>query len=277
MNSIIVAEIHIYPIKSCRGIALEQAEIAPKGFLWDREMMIVDRAGKFLTQRQYPQLATVKVEIQEDRITLSTSEQFLEPIAFQPSLEGQSIDVVIWNDRTKAILQDPLVSEWFTTLLKSPCHLVRQSPKQIRAIDPKYAPRDNLPVSFSDGYPFLLTNTASLAELNKRLEETYQNEEQTLPMARFRPNIVIQTEDPFIEDRWKKITIGTIQLAVVKPCTRCIITTTDQITGVRNPLQEPLKTLNSFRKSAKGVLFGQNLIPLHSGVIRLGDSVTILE
>lgn len=277
MKHIIVSEINIYPIKSCRGISLEQAEITQKGFLWDRELMLVNQAGKFLTQRQYPQLATVKVDIQDHKITLSTSEKSLQTISFEPTLEGEPIQVEIWGDRTIGILQDNHISQWFTTLLNYPCFLVRQSPKQIRPIDPKYAKSHNLPVSFSDGYPFLLTNTASLAELNKRLELTYQNTEQTISMNRFRPNIVVQTEQPFIEGEWKSITIGKIPFSVVKPCTRCVITTTDQLTGERNPLQEPLKTLNTFRKSAKGILFGENMIPLSLGVIQVGDLVEILE
>lgn len=277
MKNIVVSEINIYPIKSCRGISLEQAEITQKGFLWDRELMLVNEAGKFLTQRQYPQLATVKVEIQDNNITLSSTEKSLQTITFQPTLTGEPIKVEIWGDRTTAILQDHHVSAWFTTLLNYPCYLVRQSPNHIRPINPKYAQKNDLPVNFSDGYPFLLTNTASLVELNKRLEATYQNKEQTILMNRFRPNIVIQTEQPFIEGQWKSITIGEIPFSVVKPCTRCVIITTDQLTGQRHLLQEPLKTLGTFRKSAKGILFGENMIPLNLGVIRVGDLVEIIE
>ncbi|PSF34265.1 hypothetical protein C7H19_19235 [Aphanothece hegewaldii CCALA 016] len=273
----IVSELNIYPIKSCRGISKNQAEITQKGFLWDREFMLVNSAGKFLTQRQYPQLATVKVEIQDSQITLSSLDQSLRSVTFSPTLIGEKIKVEIWRDRTTAILQDDQVSQWFTTLLNTPCYLVRQSPDYIRSIDENYAPSNNLPVSLADGYPFLITNTASLTELNRRLKETYNNEAQTVSMNRFRPNIVIETEVPFIETKWKIIRIGEIQFSLVKPCTRCIITTTDQITGYRNPLQEPLKTLGTFRKLAQGIMFGENMIPLNLGIIRVGDSIEIIE
>lgn len=273
----IVSELNIYPIKSCRGISKDQAEISQKGFLWDREFMLVNPAGKFFTQRQYPQLATVKVEIQDNQITLSSLDQSLESITFSPTLIGKEIKVEIWRDRTVAIVQEERVSQWFTTFLNTPCYLVRQSPDYVRPIDENYAQSHNLPVSFADGFPFLITNTASLTELNRRLKETYNNEAQTIPMNRFRPNIVIQTEEPFIETKWKIIRIGEIQFSLVKPCTRCIITTTDQITGYRNSLQEPLKTLGTFRKSTQGIMFGENMIPLNLGVIRVGDAIEILE
>lgn len=273
----IVSELNIYPIKSCHGISKDQAEISQKGFLWDREFMLVNPAGKFFTQRQYPQLATVKVEIQDNQITLSSLDQSLDSITFSPTLIGKKIKVEIWRDRTVAIVQEDRVSQWFTTFLKTPCYLVRQSPDYIRPIDKNYAPSHNLSVSFADGFPFLITNTASLTELNRRLKETYNNEDQSVSMNRFRPNIVIQTEEPFIETKWKIIRIGEIQFSLVKPCTRCIITTTDQITGYRNPLQEPLKTLGTFRKSTQGIMFGENMIPLNLGVIRVGDSIEIIE
>lgn len=272
----IVTELNIYPIKSCHGISKKDAEVTAKGFFWDREMMLVDKQGKFFTQRQYPQLATVQVEIKENQITLSVFDQTLPSITFQPTLEGEKIKVEIWRDRTTAILQDAVVSKWFTELLNIPCYLVRQSPHHLRPIDSKYALQQNSPVNFADGYPLLITNTASLVELNRRLQATYKTDDQAIPMNRFRPNIVIETEQPFIEAKWKKIKIGNVEFALVKPCTRCIVTTTDQSTGTRNPLQEPLKTLATFRKSSLGIMFGENMIPLNLGHIRVGDSVEVL-
>ncbi len=276
----IVSELWIYPIKSCQGIQLQQAEVTSKGFLWDREMMVVSTKGKFLTQRQFPQLAKVRVKIAQNTITLSLKDKTLEPISFIPRVEGKEIEVEIWRDNTTAIDQGDRLAHWFHQLLElSPeqkCRLVRQSPKYIRPVNPKIVTKPT-PVSFADGYPFLLTTTASLKELNRRIAETYQDEELMVPMNCFRPNIVVETELPFDEDTWKLIKLGKIEFAVVKPCSRCIITTVDQQEGNVNTIKEPLRTLGTFRQfGGQGVMFGENMIPLSEGFIRVGDNLKIL-
>ena len=279
----IVSEVFIYPIKSCQGIRLEQAEVTPKGFAWDREFMLVNPKGKFLTQRQHPNLARIQVQrLRGDFISLSVKDANLKPLIFKPTLTGLEIEVEIWRDRTIAIDQGDEVAEWFQSALQlnreQKYRLVRQSPKYMRPIDQKYALREGESVSFADGYPFLLTATASLAELNRRIRQFHKDNAQEVPMNRFRPNIVVNTSDPFIEGNWKLIQIGQVNFSVVKPCSRCIITTTDQLTGNRNPLQEPLKTLRTFRQfDNQGIMFGENMIPRTSGVVRVGDKVQILE
>ncbi|MGK7874232.1 MAG: MOSC domain-containing protein [Xenococcaceae cyanobacterium] len=278
----IVSEIFIYPIKSCQGIKLELAEVTPKGFAWDREFMLVDRKGKFLTQRQYPNLARIQVQISGDIISLSAGDTNLKPLIFKSTLTGLEIEVDIWRDQTIAIDQGDEVAEWFQRALQlnleQKCRLVRQSPKYIRPIDKKYAVREDEPVSFADGYPFLITSTASLVELNRRIREFHKDNNQEVPMNRFRPNIVVNTSEPFIEGEWKLISIGGVKFAVVKPCSRCIITTTDQFTGKRNNLREPLRTLSTFRQfSNRDIMFGENMIPRTTGVVRVGDKVQILE
>jgi uncharacterized protein YcbX len=274
----LLSQIAIYPIKSCRGIQLDRAEVTPKGFLWDREFMLVDEMGKFITQRNYSQLAKIQVKIVNNTLILSTSESNI--FTLEPTLTGQEIEVEIWRDRTLAIDQGDTVSQWFHQALNldkdQTIHLVRQSPQQIRSIDKNYVQRDDLPVSFADGYPFLLTNTASLEELNQRLEKTYSDQFQKVPMNRFRPNLVIDTPNPFIEGTWKEIQIGEITFTIVKPCSRCIITTTDQFTGERNRLKEPLKTLATFRQFPGGIMFGENLIPQVTGILKTGDSVKLI-
>lgn len=272
----IVSELNIYPIKSCRGIPLERAEVTPKGFVWDREFMLIDSKGKFMTQRQYPLLATVQIQILEDTFLLSSSTS----LTFKPTFTGREIAVEIWRDRTVAIDQGDEVAQWFQDVLgiKNKCRLVRQSPTQIRAINTKYATQEKEPVSFADGYPFLLTNTASLDELNRRIKDTYPNQSQEVIMNRFRPNIVINSDRPFIEGDWKLIQLEKVKFALVKPCSRCIITTTNQLTGERNPLGEPLKTLSTFRRFGNGgIMFGENMIPKTTGVVTVGDRVEIIE
>jgi uncharacterized protein YcbX len=261
-----VSDLYIYPIKACRGTQLSQAEVTLKGFLWDREMMLVDAKGKFITQREYPQLATVSVTITGDDFHLKASQ---DSLTFQPNLIGEKLAVQVWRSQTIAIDQGEEIAQWFEKILNIPCRLVRQSPDYLRPVNSQYAGNDHTPVSFADGYPILLTNTASLDDLNRRLIEP-------VPMNRFRPNIVISSDRAFSESSWQKIVIGDITYSLVKPCSRCIVTTTDQKTGTRNPQMEPLKTLSSFRSFPGGIMFGENVIPETTGIIKVGDPIAVI-
>ena len=138
----------------------------------------------------------------------------------------------------------------------------------MRQVNPRYATKEQDQVAFSDGYPFLLVNEASLADLNARMQEP-------LPVNRFRPNIVVKGTLPYVEDMWRKICIGEVPFHIVKACVRCPVTATDQATAVVG--KEPLKTLATYRCAQKGVVFGQNLIHEHEGIIHLGDTVEVVE
>ncbi len=158
------------------------------------------------------------------------------------------------------------------------CRLVKQSPDYLRLLNKKYPQDDDRPLGFADNSPVMLTATASLAELNQRIIEIHQQQSQAIPMNRFRPNVVIETIAPFMEDHWKLIQIGEIQFKMVKPCSRCIITTIDQSQGEKNRLKEPLNTLETFRQlSEQGVMFGVNMIPQNEGIIKVGDRLQVIE
>jgi uncharacterized protein len=278
----IVSELCVYPLKSCQGIELQQAQVTAKGFLWDREMMLVSGNGKFVTQRQFPQLAKVKVEVIESAINLKIEDDTLTPLTFIPTLTGSLIEVEIWRDRFLAIDQGDTVAQWFHRLLNlepnKVCRLVRQSPDHLRFLEPKYSNNQEKSLSFADNYPVMLTATASLTELNQRIVEIHQQQKQAIPMNRFRPNIVVKTSEPFVEDTWSVIQIGEIRFTVVKPSSCCIITTIDQKQGVKNQLKEPLNTLGTFRQlSEQGVLFGVNMIPQNEGIIKVGDRLEVLQ
>jgi uncharacterized protein YcbX len=160
-------------------------------------------------------------------------------------------------------------AQWLTTFLGAPCRLVRMADDFVRATNPTYSVGLEGQLGFADGYPFLLTTEASLADLNSRMAVP-------LPMNRFRPNIVVTGSPPFAEDGWQRIRIGGITFAVVKPCARCVITTVDQATAAT--AREPLRTLATFRQvQGKGVMFGQNLIHTAMGTIRVGDAMDVLE
>ena len=290
----IVSQLCIYPIKSCQGIKLQTAKVTAKGLLWDREMMLVSQKGKFLTQRQFPQLAKVKVELNEDflttkeidasskQITLSVIDDSLEPLSFTPTTKGAKIEVEIWGDRTTAIDQGDRVADWFHQVLNldstRQCRLVQQSSQHLRLTKQQYSQNKQNVVSFADSYPCLLTTTGSLAELNRRITDTYQNSAHTVAMDRFRANIVVETELPFEEDRWKVIQIGSLKFTLTKPCSRCIITTIDQQNSNFNKLKEPLRTLGTFRQfDGQGVMFGENLAPENPGTISVGDKLQVLQ
>jgi uncharacterized protein YcbX len=278
----IVSKLCIYPLKSSQGIELQQAQVQTKGFVGDRVMMLVSGNGKFITQRQFPQLAKIQVRIVGQSITLEVVDNSFPSITFFSTLNGALIEVEIWRDRLLAIDQGNEVAQWFHQFLNLPgdkvCRLVRQSSAYSRLLEKKYPNDEDQPLSLADNYPVMLTASASLMELNQRIIEIHQQRSQAIPMNRFRPNVVIETIEPFIEDCWRLIQIGEIQFEVVKPSSRCIITTIDQSDGAKNSLKEPLNTLGTFRQlSEQGVMFGVNLIPQHEGIIQLGDRLEVLE
>lgn len=271
-----IVGLYIYPIKSCQGIEVKSAQVTEKGLClvdnkWggDRRFMLVDEKGNFLSQRQYPQLAKIQVNIKGNKLILSSENNDIRPFELKIKEENIERKVIVWQDKTIAIDQGEEVAKWFKSALKLDinCYLVKQSERYIRPINNKYSLKQNQPVSLADGFPFLLTNTASLAELNRRLKIKYPQEDLQVSMKRFRPNIVIKTDTPFIEDTWQEIDIDGIKFKLVKPCSRCIITTTNQKTGERNPKNEPLLTLSSFRQTQAGIMFGQNMIALSEGII----------
>ena len=277
-----VSQLCVYPVKSCQGIDITQVKVSTKGFFGDRDMMLVSSSGKFITQRQFPQLAKIKVEVEEQSLTLKTEDNNFPDLTFVPILTGKAIEIEIWRDRLQAIDQGNDAANWFHRLLNldanKTCRLVKQSPKHNRILKQKYPSEEDVSVGFADNYPVMLTASASLVELNQRIAEIHLSQNQAIPMNRFRPNLVVETTEPFVEDRWSLIQIGGVKFRVAKPCSRCIITTIDQKQGQKNQLKEPLNTLGTFRQlSEKGVMFGINLIPQNEGIIRTDDRLQILE
>ena len=278
----IVSKLCIYPLKSAQGNELAQVQVVPQGFLGDREMMLVSGNGKFITQRQFPQLAKIKVRVLGQSITLQVADNSFPTLNFIVALNGRLIEVDLWRDRFLAIDQGDEVAQWFHQFLNLPedksCRLVRQSKAYPRLLESKYVEDKEQPLNFADSSPVLLATTGSLAELNERIMEIHRQQGLEIPMNRFRPNIVVETIEPFIEDRWELIQIGDIQLKMLKPCSRCIMTTIDQENGAKNQLKEPLNTLGTFRQlSEQGVMFGINLIPQNTGTIQTGDRLRVLE
>ena len=254
-----ITGLNIYPVKSCRGIALTQARITETGFAHDREWMVVTPEYRFLTQRERPLLAQIETALTGDQLVLRKPGG--AALTLPMDLTGPEVEVTIWRDKAAAFDAGVAAAAWFTEHLGKPARLVRFDKRRERPSSKDWTGGLVALNQFADGYPLLLTSQGSLDELNRRLE-------QPLPMNRFRPNIVVDGLPPFGEDGVDEFVAGEVRLKVVKPCDRCVITTTDQLTGERTG-DQPLKALREFRfdRSMRGVLFGQNLI-LTGGVGR---------
>ncbi len=268
-NGMKVTELNIYPVKSTRRIALTESEVLPRGLPWDRRWMLVDADGRFLTARQYPALARVDTALGETALRVSVDGREPLQIPLTPPA-AQTTSVTIWRDRCQAMPVGAGADRWFSDYLGVSCRLVQMTDELVRPVNPDYG-RAADEVSFADGFPMLLISEASLADLNRRLPAA-------VPMQRFRPNLVVDGDRAYGEDGWRLIRVGTVEFEGVKNCSRCVFTTIDPRSGVKDPGGEPLRTLASYRRrEGGGVYFGQNLIPRGRGTIRLGDRVEVLE
>jgi uncharacterized protein YcbX len=263
MMATILSELWIYPVKGCRGSSLVHARLGWTGLAGDREFMVVDADGRFLSQRTHPRLALVAPRLEDDRLVLTAPG--LADLEVSPDALEPRTPVTVWRDTVEAVSAGARARTWLEAWLGVPCDLVRMAPGACRPVDPRYADPDD-EVSFADGFPVLLISQGSLDELNRRLEEPLQ-------MDRFRPNLVVDGCPPFAEDEWSAIEAGDVRLRVAKPCARCIVTTIDQTTGVRG--REPLVTLARFRSRDDKLLFGQNLVTERTGGLRVGEPVRV--
>lgn len=256
-----VQALNIYPVKSARAVPLASVSLAATGFEWDRQWMVVDAADSFITQRTHPRLARVVPAIGPDALTLSV--EGLESLDVPLAAGGASVTVQVWNDSCIAQDQGDEAAEWLSEAIGDAVRLVRVGPHMVRDANPGYAQPDAAPITFVDGYPILVCNTASLADLNARMPSP-------VPMERFRPNLVIDGLSPFEEDRIAALTIESpqgepVRLRLVKPSVRCVIPSTEQRTGERST--NPLPFLRKFRfdRALKGITFGENAV-IASGI-----------
>lgn len=288
-----ISSIFIYPIKSCRGISVSQAPISPTGFQWDRQWLVVNSKGRAYTQRVEPKLALVEVELPKDAFTEGwepTKSSYL--VVRAPGMDALKVclgkqcakadGVSVWEWSGSALDEGDEAAQWFSTYLGKPSRLVRfNAASETRAVDPKFAP--GFKIMFSDEYPFLLISQGSLNALNELLKES-------VPINRFRPNILVDGCEPFSEDLWKDLRINGFKFQGVKLCSRCKVPTINQENGIAG--SEPSETLKEFRsdkvlrpnKKQQGkVYFGQNLVckdSLTQGkgkAISVGDCVYVLS
>ncbi|MFC8273012.1 MOSC domain-containing protein [Streptomyces sp. NPDC057271] len=266
--------VHIHPVKALRGHAPAEAEVEPWGLAGDRRWSVVDASGKVVTQRRHARMTLASAEpLPGGGITVSAPG--LAALAVEVPRPSSTIRVEVFDTPVEAVPAGPAADAWFSAFLETEVRLVHMDdPARRRPIDPDYAlPGET--VSFADGYPLLATTTSSLDALNSLIAQGDHADEGPLPMNRFRPNVVIEGTAPWAEDGWTRLAIGEVMFRAAKASGRCVVTTTDQLTGERG--KEPLRTLGEHRRQGSKLVFGQNLVPEHPGTIRVGDEVKFLD
>ncbi|MEU1806939.1 MOSC N-terminal beta barrel domain-containing protein [Streptomyces sp. NPDC019937] len=276
-----LSALHVYPVKSLAGLAPGAAVVEPWGLAGDRRWMVVEPNGRYVTQRQQPRLALASAELLPGGGVRLSAEgrkplRVTAPGPGDPSAPSRAaFPVMLARTEVEVVPAGAEADAWFSDFLGTGARLVHlDDPTRRRPLTPEYA-RGGETVSLADEFPLLLTTTASLHALNSLIAQGDHPDEGPLPMNRFRPNIVIDGTAPWAEDDWRRIRVGEVVFRVCKPCSRCVITTTDQSTGERG--KEPLRTLARHRRVGDALLFGQNLVPEGTGTLRLGDPVEILE
>jgi uncharacterized protein YcbX len=266
-----VSALYTYPIKSCAGLSHEQIMLGSRGLLHDREWMVVDAGGTFITQREIPRMALITPAPDSIGMTVNAPGMPTLRVVFFSS-ERERHQITVWRYQGEAEDAGDEAAAWFSAFLGVPAHLVRM-PEDVKRLTSTDYTDEAGEVSFADGYPLLFISKASLADLNDRLVERGK---APVPMNRFRPNVVISGCGPYGEDNWKQVTIAGIRFDVVKPCARCVITTVDQSVGASPDVREPLATLATYRRGANGgAMFGQNVIHRGTGTISVGDKIEI--
>jgi uncharacterized protein YcbX len=269
-----VSDLFIYPLKSARGIAIPSAAIDAFGLTGDRRAMLVDPSGHFITQRELQALAQIDIQPGPSNLRLKMEGKL--DIIVPPPHPDNRMDVIVWKSAVSASVADEETNKALSDWLKRDVKMVFFDGLAKRVANPEWA-GDDTPVTFSDGYQILVTTTGSLKALNANLAA---HGEGAVGMERFRPNIVIDCDETWPEDRWATIEIGGIRLDLVKPCARCIMTTQDQKTGSRdgpNPMPAMGRVRMSADRRVPGPLFGWNVVPRGEGSVKIGDAVTVIE
>jgi len=269
-----IAALWLYPIKGCRGFSVPSATLASTGLavdgIGDREWVVVDDQGAFLSQRELPKMAQIETRLTGVSLRVKAPGMLQLDVPFES--EGDVVKVRVWNDEVAAVTQGDIADAWFSQFLGLPCRLVRFDPEASRISNSKYTGELAAPYKFADAFALLVCSAASLSELNNRL---IAKGHSAITIERFRPNIVLDGVDAFEEDYAEQLTIGHAKLRVVKPCVRCTVPNVDPATGEAG--FEPGDTLAIYRNDARagGVTFGANaVVELGAGArLAAGDAV----
>jgi len=270
-----ISSLTLYPVKGLGGISVSEAHVTPRGLAGDRRWMVVDATTRdFVSQRTHPIMACLQTTVADGVLAISHraphgDEDHGGIVLPLTPVNGDAVRVTVWGDEVDALAPSPEADAWLSAVLETAVRLVYQPEEARRDTDPRWAPGHE--VSFADGYPLLVISEASLDALNRLTPEP-------IPMDRFRPNVVVgaappSAPPPHDEDLWQRFRLGTVPCAGVKCCARCSVTTVDQATGIRG--KEPLRTLATYRGWDGKIWFGQNVVPMGQGILRVGDPVHI--
>lgn len=260
-----VSRLYIHPVKSMKGIRLSHAFARESGFTFDRDFMITTPEGTFITARKFPVLLCFIPTVMANGIYIQAPDGEGIAITYQ-DFETTLQPTEVWGNHFTAYVAPDEINQWFSRYLKMDVQLRWTGEKSTRRVkkNPETA------VSFADGYPYLLINEASFQYLQQRCPASINIEQ-------FRGNILVTGAKPFEEDTWQTIRVGSVVMDLMKPCSRCIMTTISIDKGIKHPNIEPLATLQTFRSDETGdVDFGQNIIIRQTGIIRVGDTVEVL-
>ena len=271
-----VAQLFVYPVKSCAGVALAEAELTDTGLDLDRAWMVVDAQCRFVTQRELPRMALVQPQIKTLEVVLRA------PGMLALHLGINQVDaparVQVWGDTVDAWDMGGVAAQWFSDFLGQPgLRLVRFDPDVRRLASARWTGDLAAPIEFADGFPVLVTSQASLAELNQRLQAAGQG---AVGIERFRPNLVLAGVESHDEDRLNELTIhtaqGQVQLRLVKPCPRCPMPNVDPATGQSSPeVMDMLQTYRADHRLDGALTFGMNAVIVQGAghTLRVGDVV----
>ncbi|MEG3127919.1 YcbX family protein [Pantoea cypripedii] len=265
---ITLSRLFIHPVKSMRGLQLSHAQVLESGLAFDRIFMVTETDGTFITARQYPEMVRFTPALLPDGLFLQAPDGSQALIRFA-DFTATDAPTEVWGNHFTSRIAPAEINLWLSGFFPRPVQLRWTGSQPTRRVK-RF---DQVPLSFADGFPYLLVNMASLQDLQQRCPASVRVEQ-------FRPNLVVSGAQAWEEDSWKKLTIGDITFEMPKPCSRCVFTTVGTESGQKHPQGEPLATLQRFRSAQDGsgdIDFGLNLIALNSGVIRVGDQVTIVE
>lgn len=265
-----LTHIYRYPIKSSMPISLEESVVQNRGLAFDRLWAVFDVNDQALTAREYPVLLDIEAKVTSQELVICYQNKTVgkAPLALSPE---QSKSVKVFSYDATAVPTSSSLNDWFSELLGIECQLLYQHEEFHRNVLEKHGGIRGETVGFADQCPILLATEASLADLNERLD-------RPILMNRFRPNLVVNGTDAWIEDEWKNIRIGECEFKVNQACIRCVLTTIDPVSKTKDPNTEPLRTMNSFRKGPQGgVVFGMHLTPVTPGRIKLNDELVVLD
>lgn len=273
-----LSQLFLYPVKGCRGIAVSSATLAATGLeidgIGDREWVVVDEDGEFISQREYPKLALVETRFTPSSLRLKAPGMLQLEVPF--ASEGDVVKARVWDDVVAAVTQGKVADAWFSNFLGIPARLLRFDPEHTRLASHRWTGKDDAPYKFADAFPLLITSEASLADLNQRLAKRGH---APVDMRRFRPNLVLAGIEAYEEDYIRTIRIGHVELRAVKPCARCSVPGVDPDSGEHSTVVTDLLATYRGRTQGEpqGVMFGVNAIVTAGAgsTLRAGSAVEI--